>query len=83
MQKWEYSSLVFSDNNFIFYEKDHEPKPLFQIGKPSIFAISNKSGPDFDQTVVKVINMIAEEGWELSTISPGGFTWLFKRSLKG
>jgi hypothetical protein len=83
MQKWEYSSIVFSDTNFIFYENDREPKMLFQIGKPSIFGNTTKSGPDFDQTVVKVINIIAEDGWELSTISPGGFTWLFRRSIKG
>ena len=71
MQKREYSSLIFTDNNFIFYETDHEPKSLFQIEKSSIFGVTYKSGPDFDQKVVNVINKIAEDGWELSTISPG------------
>ena len=83
MQKYEYSSIVFTDNNFIFYETDHEPKTLFQIEKTSIFGVTNKMGPDFDQTVVRAINKIAEEGWELSVISPGGFTWFFKRPTKG
>jgi hypothetical protein len=83
MQKWEYASIVFTDNHFIFYEDNHEPKSLFQIDKPSIFAITNKSGQDFDQTVVKAINLIAEEGWELAVVSPGGFTWFFKRTAKG
>jgi hypothetical protein len=83
MQKWEYSSVVFTDNNFIFYETDREPKTLFQIEKTSIFALTNKTRPDFDQTVVNAINKIAEEGWELSAISPGGFTWFFKRQIKG
>lgn len=83
MQKCEYSSIVFTDNNFIFYENNNEPKSLFQIEKSSIFGVTYKSGPDFDQKVVNVINKIAEEGWELSVISPGGFTWFFKRPTKG
>jgi len=57
----EYSSLVFTDNNFIFNENNREPKLVLQIQKSSVFGITYKTGSDFDQKVVKAINLIAEE----------------------
>ena len=83
MQKWEYSFIVLTDNHLIFYEKNHEPRLLFQIKKPSILAFSNKLDSDLEQTIIKAINKIAEEGWELSSIGHGVLMWYFKRPIKG
>ncbi len=83
MQKWEYAFIVLQDNQFIFYEPNHEPRLLFQTKKPSIINISNKLDTDFEQTLVKAINKVAEEGWELAFIGSGVIVWYFKRPIKG
>ncbi len=83
MQKWEYGFMVFTDNQFTFYEPNHEPKILFQIRRQSIFGIPNKLEPDFHQTMVKAINKVAEESWELVLIGYGVLVWYFKRPMKG
>ena len=83
MQKWEYSFIVFKDNQFIFYETAHEPRSLFQINKSFTSMISDKLSPDFYQVMIKAINKIAAEGWELSFIVPAGLVWYFKRPIEG
>lgn len=83
MQKWEYSFIVLTDNQLIFYETNHEPRLLFQIRKPSILDISNKLDTDLHQTIIKAINKIAGEGWELSFIGYGVLMWYFKRPIEG
>ena len=81
MQKWEYSFIVLTDNHLIFYEKNREPRTLFQIKKPSILGFSNQLDTDLHQTIIKAINKIAEEGWELSFIGYGVLIWYFKRPI--
>ena len=81
MQKWEYSFIAFKDNNFIFYETNHEPRLLFQIQKPSIFGFSDNLNTGFCQILIQAINKIAEEGWELSFTGYGALMWYFKRPI--
>ena len=83
MQKWDYSFIVLTDNHFLFYETNHEPRLLFQIKKTSILDISNKLDTDLHQTIINAINKIAEEGWELSFIGYGVLMWYFKRPIEG
>lgn len=80
MLKTEYSFLTFIDNVFLFYQPNHEPRELIRLKKPAIFGMSTNPGPDFTQTLVRVINEIAAEGWEFFLVSSSGFVWYFKRS---
>ena len=82
MQKWEFSFMDFMDNKFTFHELNHEPRLLFTVNKSSILGFSSKPDPDFSQVMLKAINMIAAEGWELFLIGPGGLVWYFKRPIE-
>ena len=79
MQKWEYAYLVFNENQFLFYEAGREPRSLLQLKKPSILSMSSKSDPDFHQALVRAINLVAQEGWELTLVGYGLLIWYFKR----
>jgi hypothetical protein len=83
MEKCEYAFLVFTDNQFLFYEANREPRLLFQLKKPSILGISTKPDSDLHQTIIKAINLVAREGWELSLVGYGVLIWYFKRPIGG
>jgi len=83
MQKMEYSFLILVENRLVFYEANREPRVLFQLKKAFILDFSNRSDPDFYLTLLKAINLVADEGWELSATGQGVLIWYFKRPLRG
>ena len=82
MPKTTYSFLTFSENTFAFYESGREPRSLAQIKKNSIFGFAANADPNFNQVLVRVINEVAAEGWEMAMVGPG-LVWYFRRPGKG
>jgi hypothetical protein len=44
--------------------------------------MTSKLDSDFHQAMVRAINLVAQEGWELILVGQGLLIWYFKRPTK-